>query len=155
MEESRDLNIQLFSGDGNLLELKSLLESGYTQLEIDIALENAIAYSQIETAEYLLTLGAEISNFNYQGVYYAVHNNELEGLKYAISKGIDINLMNGMILNTSIETAINTNDAEIVKWILENKADPSLLTKDSWDLIRSYGTAELRGIINNATQQHL
>ncbi|MTI29653.1 hypothetical protein [Xanthovirga aplysinae] len=153
MGNSRDYKIAILAGDGNLIELKNLLKQGYTQLEIDIALENAIAYSQIETAEYLLNVGAQFSNYDYQGVYYAVHNDELAGLKYSISKGVDININKGMILNTSIMTAINTNTTELVRWILDNGANPNLLSKDSIDIINRYGTDELKEIIRNATQQ--
>lgn len=43
MKESRSTKIELLAGDGNLSELKNLLKTDYTQLEIDVALENAIA----------------------------------------------------------------------------------------------------------------
>jgi hypothetical protein len=72
MAESRQYKIESFARDGNLPELQKLLEAGYSQVEIDIALENAIAYSQLEIADYLLSLGADFSNHDYQGVYYAV-----------------------------------------------------------------------------------
>ena len=140
-------NIEELAGDGKLSELKLLFEKKHTQLEIDVALENALAYSQIETAEYLLSLGANFSNYNYQSVYYAVHNNELEGLKYAISKGVDINIQNGMILNTCIITVLNTKSLEMLKWILENGASISLLTEQSLDLINTYGSEELKQTI--------
>lgn len=55
MEETRKYLIERLPGDGKLVELKELLEKGHTQKEIDIALGNAIAYSQIEIAEYLLS----------------------------------------------------------------------------------------------------
>lgn len=152
MKESREYQIERLAGDGNLAEIKKLFESEYSQLEIDVALENAIAYSQIDTAEYLLSLGADFSNYNYQGVYYAVHNDEIEGLKYTISKGVDININNGMILNTSIMTATNSKSIEMVKWILKNGANPDLLTKDSLELVSRYGTDELKNLIKNTTQ---
>src|SRR6478735_12529339 len=96
----RDTEIEILAGHGDIAQLKALFESGYTQHEIDIALENAIAYSQIATAEYLLSLGADFLNYDFQGVYYAAHNNELQGLKFAIENGVDINVNNGMLLNT-------------------------------------------------------
>jgi len=145
--DSRQTQIEMFAGDGNIEELKELFESGYTQSEIDTALDNAIAYSKIETAEYLLSLGADFSNYGYNGVYYAVHNNELKGLKFAIAKKVDINVEDGMLLNTSIITAINTKKIEIVKWLLDNGANKKLLTKQSLKLIDDYGTAELKNLI--------
>ena len=140
-------NIEELAGDGKLSELKLLFEKKHTQLEIDVALENALAYSQIETAEYLLSLGANFSNYNYQSVYYAVHNNELEGLKYAISKGVDINIQNGMILNTCIITVLNTKSLEMLQWTLDNGADISLLTEQSLELIDTYRTEKLKEMI--------
>jgi hypothetical protein len=151
LKRERQYSIQVLAGDGNLSELREIFDYKHTQLEMDIALENAIAYSQITTAEYLLSIGADISNYNYQGVYYAVHNDELEGLKFAISKGVDINIRNGMLLNESIMTSTNSKSIEMVKWLLGNGADPKLLTNDSLKLVSSYGTDELQELIKNVT----
>lgn len=148
MEKSRDYIIESLAGYGKLEELKAIFEKSYTQLEIDVALENAVAYSQMKVIDYLLTLGANFSNYDFQGVYYAVHNDEIEGLKYSILKGVDINVNQGMIINTSIFTAINTKKEEMVKWILENGGNPKFLTKDSLELVRKYGSSELKKIIN-------
>ncbi len=150
-EESRQTKIEILAGEGNIDDLQKILEAGHTQLEIDVALENAIAYSQIRTAEYLLSLGADISNYNHQGTYYAVHNDELEGLKFAIGNGVDINLNEGMVLNTGIETAINTKSIELVKWILDNGADRKLLTTQSLRLVENFGTIDLKNLIKKAT----
>lgn len=139
MEESRISKIQVLAGDGNLTGLTKLLENGYTQLEIDVALENAIVYSQIGIADYLLSLGADFSNYDYQGVYYAAHNNELEGLKFAISKGVDINIRNGMLLNVVMETAQDTKSNELVEWLISNGANTSLLTKKTIDWAMKWG----------------
>ena len=49
--ELRQTNIEILAGNGNIDELKKVLELGHTQSEIDKAYENAIAYSQIATAE--------------------------------------------------------------------------------------------------------
>jgi uncharacterized protein len=148
--ESRQSQIEILAGNGNINKLKKLFESGYTQLEIDTALENAIAYSQIKTAEYLLALGADLSNYNYQGAYYAVHNNELEGLQFAIANGVDVNVNDGMLLNTSIETSINTKSVDLTKWLLNNGANPKLLTKQSLQMIDSLGTKKLKNLIEKS-----
>ncbi len=147
MEMNREVDIELLAGEGKLDQLKQLLEQSYTQLDIDVALENAIAYSQIKTADFLLTLGAQFSNYDYQGVYYAVHNNEIEGLKYAIQKGVDINVNNGMLINTSITTATNTKDISITKWLIDNGADLKYLTNESLFIAKKYGTKELMDLI--------
>ena len=149
MEDSRDYLIEKLSGLGKLEELKELLESKHTQEEIDIALGNAIAYSQVETAAYLISLGADISYQDYDGVYYAVHNNELEGLVFAMKQGVDVNINKGQLLNTSIITAYNTTDSTILKYLLKNGADTSLLSDE---ILNVFGTHELREIIKNATQ---
>jgi hypothetical protein len=120
--------IEEFAGEGATAELQRLFASGHSQEEIDVALGNAIAYSQLETAEYLLSLGADLTADGYIGVYYAAHNNELEGLKFAISKGVDINVENGMLLNVAVETACNTKSNEIIEWLIQHGADIQLLT---------------------------
>ncbi len=79
--------------------------------------------------------------------YYAVHNNELEGLKFAIAKGVNINTQAGMILNESIVTAINTKSTDILKWVLENGADTKFLTQNSREMIDKYGMEELKSLL--------
>lgn len=141
--ESGITQIKIAAGDGSLTALKELFSSKYSQLEINIALENAIAYSQIEVADYLLTLGARFSHNGYQGVYYAVHNDEIAGLKYAIQKGVDINVNNGMLLNAAIVTYLNTKDIHMIKWMMANGADANHLSRSSINLIEICGTDEL------------
>jgi hypothetical protein len=143
----RKLRIGMCAGEGNINELKRLFDFEFNQAEINVALENAIAYSQIETAEYLLSLGADLSSNNYNGVYYAVHNDELEGLKFAIAKGVDINIGSGVLLNESIVTSTNVKSAHLTKWLLENGADLTLLSKLSIDLVDKYGNDELKSLI--------
>ncbi|TAH30542.1 MAG: ankyrin repeat domain-containing protein [Cytophagales bacterium] len=141
--------LENFAVEGNLNVLKEYFDKGYTQIEIDLCLECALAYSNIELADYLLFLGADFSHYNYQGIYYAVHNNELKSLKYAISKGVNININCGMILNTSIQTCLNEKSNTLIEWILENGADRNLLTKNNLAIIDKYGTAELKELIKH------
>ena len=149
--ETRQIKIERLAGDGNIEDLKKIFESGHTQSEIDTALQNAIAYSQIRTAKYLLSLGADISSYDYNGAYYAAHNNELEGLKFAIENGVDINVSNGMLLNTGIETATNTKSVELVEWLLQHGANLKLLTNQSLRLVADFGTTELKTLIKDTT----
>jgi uncharacterized protein len=151
MEESRNNLIETLSGSGKLDELKKLLEPNYTQEEIDNALINSIAYSQNEMAKYLISLGADISYGKYEGVYYAVHNNELEGLKFALCQGVDVNINDGQLINTSIVTAYNTKDVTILKYLLEKGADTSLLSEE---IMNTFGTNELKEIILKTKQQN-
>ncbi len=139
--KNRQSLIEEFAANGHLQKLKAVLNDDYTQKEIDIALENAIAYSNIEVADYLLTLGADISHFFYQGVYYAVHNNELRGLKFAIQNGVDVNINNGTLINTAIITAYNTKDLSILKWLIRTGADTSLISKD---ILSSFSSSQIR-----------
>ena len=148
----RQYQIQDLAGDGKLDKLKQLLEPTHTQLELDIALENAIAYSRIEVAEYLIELGADFSNYNYQGVYYAVHNNELKGLEFSVTNGVDVNILNGSLINTSIETAMNTRDCSILKWLLSHGANPRLISRASKRIARRHGTIELQRNVEDATK---
>lgn len=139
--------------DGNFSRLETLFNSGYVQEELDLALLNALAYSRIEIADYVLGLGADFSYGNYEGVYFTAHNNELIGMKYAIAKGVDVNVNSGMLLNTAIVTFIYSKDIKIIKWLVENGANPYYLTESSIDLIDRYGTEELKTLIKR--HQHL
>ena len=147
--ESRETQIEILAGDGNLTELKKIFDSGYSQLELDVALENAIAYSRIKMAEYLIELGADFSNYDYQGTYYAVHNNQLEGLKFAIERGVNVNINEGQLLNTAIVTVYNTKDPTTLNYLLEKGADLKFLSKKIMD---AFGNSEIKEIIKNATQ---
>ncbi len=146
MKFSRQDKLEIFAGDGDLEIFKEELGSRFTQLELDVSLENAIAYSQIHIAEYLIELGADISNYDYQGVYYAVHNNEIAGLKFSISQGVDIDFSNGSLLNTSIVTSINAKECTITKWLIDNGANKDLLSSASMKRIDEYGSDELKGL---------
>lgn len=149
--EIRQTKIERLAGDGDIDALEKVFESGHTQSEIDSALENAIAYSQITTAQYLLALGADIRANNCNGAYYAAHNNELAGLRFAVENVVDINTNNGMLLNTAIITAVNSKSIEMVKWLLENAGNTKLLTTDSLKLVLDFGTKELKTLIKNAS----
>lgn len=153
MQLSRQYQIENFAGDGKLNELISILSDNCTQLELDTALENAIAYSQIETAEYLLSKDAKFSNYDYQGTYYAVHNNELEGLKFAIRNGVDINVNNGMIINTSILTSINIKNTDLLMWILQNGGNPKLLSKQNLQTAYHSDYQNLKELLDTALQK--
>ena len=142
--ESRETQIEILAGDGNLTELKKIFDSGYSQLELDVALENAIAYSRIKMAEYLIELGADFSNYDYQGTYYAVHNNQLEGLKFAIERGVNVNINEGQLLNTAIVTVYNTKDPTTLNYLLEKGADLKFLSKKIMD---AFGNSEIKEII--------
>lgn len=146
--KSRIIQIQELASSGNLSELKRLIDSGHSQNDLDTALTCAVAHSKLQTADYLLKLGADLSSYNYEGVYFTAHNNELEGLKYVINSGVDINVNNGMLLSTAIITFINTKDVSMIEWLLENGASINLLTEDSLDLIERYGTTELKEIFD-------
>ena len=147
MENSRGNQIVDFSSEGELEKLKELFNLQFSQLEIDNALGLAIAYSHISVAEYLLSLGADFSYHNFDGVYYAAHNGELEGLKFSIFHGVDININEGMLLNVSIYTSINSKNIEMTKWLIDNGADVKKLTQQSFGLIKSNGNDELKNLI--------
>lgn len=144
--------IEQLARDGELKKLKYLIGSNYSQLELDTAVTIAIAFSRLDVAEYLLDLGAKMENLSYEGVYYAVHNNEFDGLKFAIDQGVDVNIFKGSLINTSIETAINTGDCKILKWLLANGANPKYISRNSKRSAMRHGTLEIRKIINDATK---
>lgn len=139
--------IETLAGEGRLEELKAILGSEYTQNQLDIALCNALSYSRVDTAKYLLSIGADISWKNYEGVYYAVHNNELRGLIFAISHGVSINVNDGMLLNTSVITATNVKDNSILEWLIEEGADLELLSIDMRGVAQRFGSHKLKSML--------
>ena len=45
---TRRIQIEMAAGEGQLEVLHTLLEKGFAQEDLDVALENAIAYSQMD-----------------------------------------------------------------------------------------------------------
>lgn len=149
MEQDRKYQIELFSGDGELEEIKELFTDGCTQTELNIALMNAIAYSQIAVAEYVLDMGAEWGYLEYESIYYAVHNNELEGLKFAIARGVDINVKRGLILNTCIYISVYHDNLEMINWVLANGAQLKYLRTEPIKIINEHRSEELKSIFKD------
>ena len=56
MSDSRISRIEDAASEGNLSNLKEILETGFRQIEIDAGLVCAVAYSHVEVGEYLLCL---------------------------------------------------------------------------------------------------
>ena len=71
MSDSRISRIEDAASEGNLSNLKEILETGFRQIEIDAGLVCAVAYSHVEVGEYLLCLGADLSYDNNSAAYYA------------------------------------------------------------------------------------
>ena len=145
----RQVKIEDYAGNGQLKELKELLEPNHNQMELDVALEMAIAYSKIEVAKYLVSLGADFANYEYQGTYYAVHNNELKGLQFAIENGVDVNVNEGSLINTAIVTAFNSKDVSTLDWLLDNGADPKLIKKG---ILKAFSSEEIAKTIKRHTK---
>ena len=146
MSEHRLTKIETLASDGLLTELRAFLGANFSQLEIDTGLSIAVAYSHIDTARHLLAIGADLNWADAQGAYYAAHNNELEGLRFAITNGVDVNVGDGSLLNTAVVTAYNEDDITIIHWLLENGADTSLLKKD---IIESFGSPQIEKLIDS------
>lgn len=147
MVEDREFKIEQLSEEGNLEELKDVLGSDYSQEEIDLALSIAIAFANIETANYLISLDADISWKNYEGAYYAIHNDKMEGLQFAISQGVDVNVNEGMFLNASVMSSTNTQNIEIVEFLLSKGADINLLSKDMKNVAKGFGSNQLTKLL--------
>ena len=146
MSEHRLTKIETLASDGLLTELRAFLGANFSQLEIDTGLSIAVACSHIDTARHLLAIGADLNWADAQGAYYAAHNNELEGLRFAITNGVDVNVGDGSLLNTAVVTAYNEDDITIIHWLLENGADTSLLKKD---IIESFGSPQIEKLIDS------
>ncbi len=142
MYKDRQTLIEMYSCDGDLTKLHELLGPHPEQSELDSALEMALAYSRILVAKHLLTLGADIQYGDCQGAYYAVHNNELEGIQFAVENGVDVNFGNGMLLVESVITAHNEKDPKILIWLLEHGADISRVSSEGLRTIKTFETPQ-------------
>lgn len=49
-----------------------------------------------------------------------------------------------MLLNCCVQTALNTKELVMFKWLLDNGADLNLLTENSKQLIKRYGNEEFK-----------
>ena len=145
----RDFNLELFSGDGELTKLKEMLSDKYTQLDIDNALINAVAYGKKEVADYLISLGADISYGDMKVFIMRFITMSWKALNMQFQKELIINVNDGMILNAAIYTTIQKKCTELLNWIVENKASIELLTQDSKDLLQKYGTKRQQELISS------
>ena len=150
MSDSRISRIEDAASEGNLSNLKEILETGFRQIEIDAGLVCAVAYSHVEVGEYLLCLGADLSYDNNSAAYYAVHNNQIEGLKFAVKNGVNVNANNGHLLNEAVVTAFNQKDLTILTWLLERGAKKTMLTKST---MKHCATPEIKRVVNKYTRQ--
>ena len=142
------IQIETAANEGNLPTLKRLLGETPSQEEIDSAFTGAMAEAKIDVLKYLLSIGGDFSAWDYQGLYYATYSTDTTGLEFAIANGVDINVRNGMLLNSSIITALNKKDNSMVKWILENGGDANLLSDQSKILLKRYGGEELKRLFD-------
>ena len=144
MEDSRETQIEILSGEGKLSELKELLGSEYNQKEIDIALDSAISYSKVDVANYLLDIGANFSEDQWESTINCVVNNQIEGLEIALKHGLNINHNKGVLLNEAIVTAYNEKDTKVLRFLIENGANKTLIKND---ILNSFQTDEILNLV--------
>ena len=145
---SKIIQVETAANEGDLRTLKGLLGETPNQEEIDSAFTGAMAEAKIDVLKYLLSIGGNFSAWDYQGLYYATYSTDTTGLEFAITNGVDINVRSGMLLNSSIVTALNEKDNSMVKWILENGGDANLISDQSKMLLKRYGGEELKQLFD-------
>ena len=105
--------------EGDLTAVESFLTKGVEENQLNEAFSCAVGYGHIDVAELLLRHGASFEAWSHDAVYWACHNGNEAGVRWALSNGVDINVQNGMILSTSI---YHMSD-DFIQWLISAGAD--------------------------------
>lgn len=70
-----------------------------------------------------------------------------------IQNGVDININNGIIINTSILSSINSKSNDLLIWILKNGGDPNLLNNQNLYIAYSSENIELKKILDTVLKK--
>jgi uncharacterized protein len=62
----------------------------------------------------------------WKDLYYAIQKNDIGLVHYYIKQGVDINYQHPEIMTTLLIESVRQGNFEIVKFLLENGADPSM-----------------------------
>ena len=110
------------ASDNNRAVVTALVQTGIDQESLNQAFSCAIAYSHLELAEYLLAQGAELTWGDNESLRCAVSNGEVGGTQFCLSRGIDVNVENGMVLG---EAAISMPPKFLI-WLLAQGAEVNI-----------------------------
>lgn len=64
---------------------------------------------------------------DWKEMFYAAQDGNLELVRYHVRTGIDINYKHPEFLTTALIVSVENNHSEVVKYLLENGADPKLI----------------------------
>ncbi|MEN9361453.1 MAG: hypothetical protein RL095_2988 [Verrucomicrobiota bacterium] len=133
---------------GNVERLKELIESGVSpniegsgRQKGTQALLMAVSAKKIEAVKYLISAGANIDavvspdcyyNFpkGWRAIHAAITPRNIEILKTLVEAGADVNYIKGADLSP-LAQAVCVGDMDIIKYLIENKADLHIKIKGS------------------------
>ena len=136
-------DIEFVASENDISKVKEIIEAGANQDTLNAGLSCAVAYAHVELADYLIEQGANLTHSNYDPLYWACHNDNEQAIKYVLSKGIDININDGMI----IWLCADRMSSEFIQWLLENGADPSVRNGEVLIQTAEYGDIDVLKIL--------
>lgn len=84
-------------------------------------LDRAVSKKYFDIAKYLIENGAEVHNLQkHQVLSFVIENNSLDLVKHFISKGVDVNLIDGY-KRTLLHNAVIYNKFDIVEYLVNNE----------------------------------
>ena len=112
----------------------------------------AAVNGNLKTAEVLLDKGANPiardTSYDAAPIHFASWSNHIEIVKLLLSRGVDVNLVNGHNGETPLHHAVSAESVafELIEFLLANGADPSIRNKDGktpLDIAAEPATVEL------------
>ena len=109
--------------------VKVLIQNGSDpNLDPRNILLEAVARDSETIAEFLLDHGADPNILNSEGGFlpYAVQNGDTRLVKKLLAKGADVNVNDSMGAGTPLQLAVESDQPDMVKVLLERGADPTI-----------------------------
>lgn len=106
------------AANGDVALVKTFLLQSVTQDHLNEAFSCAVGYGHTEIADTLSSHGASFEAWDYDAVYWACHNGNETGIRYALSRGVDINVRDGMILSMCVCSMM----PDFVRWLITQGA---------------------------------
>lgn len=72
---------------------------------------------------------ARIRSGDFKGFIHSVMNEDIDGVAYYISIGMDVNFLHPEIMTNSLIEATKTENLEIIRLLLDNSADPEIVSQ--------------------------
>lgn len=82
-----------------------------------------------------------MSGGDWKDMFYAAERGDVDLVRYHIRNGIDPNYQHPEFLTTALVEAVKSNQLEVVKYLVDNGAKPSI--KSEFEGVNAYQAAQL------------